>query len=366
MNFRSIINNTAIRIAAITIIAGGLIYLTLRMTIFEKDPILLLLNSVYNHYLALPEWIANQVFIFQDTGVQIRDHQFVFEQEGIFHTRYNRFIENWQSFLMYKRWSALILVLIWVNYSSIKRRILQSALFMLIHLIAVVLGLLMIGLIGPKMIQNFQLNYFSPTLAGNFVMLLLFSVLLHSNKHVIKFSVEKLGLNINLSNRRMNEVIVLLVFLMLLRDYLIPFIEYRPYVLFLLEVSRSISSVFGYEGYIVGDQLIGADGALALSKHCLGFMTTYLFAAMVYVTRPPGNLLFTLKYLLFGVTLIFLSNIARLVLVFIVAQGQNGYHRASVHHDVYNVGIYILIFGMWVVWFEMQRKRSATRHINYD
>ncbi len=360
MNFRSIISHSTLRIFTSTIVVSGIIYLLLRLTLFEKDPLLPFLISVYYHYLVIPEWIANQIFDILETGVIIRDHQFIFSREGIFHSRYSRFIENWQSFLIYKRWSVLILVLIWVNFSPIKRRIYQTLVFLFTHLFAVVFGLLLIGFLGPKLIQEFEWEYFSPTLAGNLVMLIFFSGILISNKGVIRYTIEKIGIRTNISDKKMNEIIVLLIFLMLLRDYFIPFIEYRPYVLFLLEISRIISSMFGYEGYIVGDQLVGDSGALALSKHCLGFMTIYLFTAMVYVTRPQGHPRFTLKYICIGVILVFISNIVRLVLVFIVAQGDNGYHRASVHHEVYNVGIYLLIFALWVVWFEILRKRSAT------
>lgn len=360
MDFRSIISNITFRIFALTIVVSGIIYLLLRLTLFDQDPLLPLLNDLYYHYLLIPEWIANQIFVAREAGVLIRDHQFVFEVEGTYQLRYSRFIDDWQKFLLHKRWSALILLLIWGNFSTWRRKVSQSLVFLVTHLFAVFLGLLLIGILGPKMIHDFRWDYFSPTLAGNFVMLILFSVILISNKGAIRHAIDKLGIRINVTDRKMNEIIVLLLFLMVLRDYLIPFIEYRPYVLFLLEISRLISSMFGYEGYIVGDQLVGATGALALSKHCLGFMTIYLFAAMVYLTRPGSNPLFTLKFIFIGFTFIFISNIARLVLVFIVAQGENGFHRASVHHEVYNAGIYVLIFGLWVVWFEILRKRSAS------
>ena len=79
---------------------------------------------------------------------------------------------------------------------------------------------------------------------------------------------------------------------------------------------------------------------------------------MVYLTRPGHLARISWIFIVAGTIFIFISNIARLVLVFVVAQGVNGYQRASMHHEIYNIGIYIFIFMMWVAWFEMIRRRS--------
>jgi hypothetical protein len=43
----------------------------------------------------------------------------------------------------------------------------------------------------------------------------------------------------------------------------------------------------------------------------------------------------------------------RLVLLFILVQGEDGLEVANYHHDIYNIIVYAIIFVLWVVWFEV-------------
>jgi exosortase/archaeosortase family protein len=264
---------------------------------------------------------------------------------------------------MHKRWSLVVLASIWLVIVPVKRKVWFTVLFVLVHLLSVVTGLYLMGVAGPKLVDEDTSFFLSPTLAGNLFLFVLLLNWVFFNKQEIRTTIQKTGIRVNMTNRRINEILISLFFLLLLRDYLIPFPEYKPYVRLILEITQWISSLFGFDGYIVGDQLIGSDGALALAKHCLGFMTMYVFASMVYLTRP-GHMTATAWWVITGGTiLIFISNIARLVLVFIVAQGENGYERASMHHEIYNVGIYIFIFMMWVAWFELLRRKKSETEI---
>ena len=49
---------------------------------------------------------------------------------------------------------------------------------------------------------------------------------------------------------------------------------------------------------------------------------------------------------------------------FVVAQGENGFERASRHHEIYNVGIYLVIFFMWVFWVELMRRKELPKDNN--
>ena len=103
--------------------------------------------------------------------------------------------------------------------------------------------------------------------------------------------ISRLGIKYQLSNRQVREIVILLFFFLVLREFLIPYFKYTPYVTLLLGITEHISSWFGHPGYIEGDQLIGEFGTLGLSKHCLGFMSFYLFASFVFLTREnlPGR-----------------------------------------------------------------------------
>jgi exosortase/archaeosortase family protein len=351
--------NKSVRIALLTDHSDlGLGYLFLRLMIFDLDPLIPFLNSLYMTYLFIPEWIANNLFSIINAGVSIEDHRLVYEQTGPYQESYSTFIDNWPKYLLHKLWSLLVMVAIWSILAPVKRKIQFTILFVLVHILSVVAGLYLMGVTGPKIVDADTVFFLTPTLAGNLLMFILFLIWVFINKKEIRNTLQKLGIRVKLSDRKMNEILAALFFLVLLRDYLIPFPEYRLYVRFLLEITQWIASLIGFEGYIVGDQLVGANGALALAKHCLGIMTMYVFASMVYLTRPGQLSRISWLFIAGGTFFIFISNIARLVLVFVVAQGENGYHRASMHHEIYNVGIYVFIFIIWIAWFEMIRRRS--------
>ncbi|MCF8380688.1 MAG: exosortase/archaeosortase family protein [Bacteroidales bacterium] len=351
MNIKNPFKNKAFKLSLIIAAILSLVYLVLRLAFFPSDPVLPFFNTVYLQYLYLPEALANQLFKLSDAGVIIKDHVFIFEGESVYQLARNNFFDNWQKFLLNKNWSLLILVLVWGTISPIKKKIIFSFLFLITHYFSVVSGMYLLGVTGPVLYEIKPSFFLSPTLIGTFLMYSLLSVWLFVSKNEILNTLQKIKINIKITNRKIIEILILFFFLLLLRSFVIAFFDFPHYVNFLLAITREISSIFGYYGYINGDQLIGENGALALSKHCLGFMSMFLFAALVYLTRLKNKRV-TWIFMLSGLGAIFLSNLIRLIAIFIVAQGENGFERANRHHEVYNVVIYVLIFVLWVVWFE--------------
>lgn len=359
MRFPKSFHNRSVRIVLISIILLSIIYVALRLVLFENDPILPFLNNMYYKYLLIPESIANYLFGLFEAKVQISNHRLIFENQAAYHIAYEKFLSNWSEYLSYKKWVALMLLLIWCKYSSFRKKALFSVLLAFTHLMSVIGGLLLLGIIGPRNIDEHTEFFLSPTLSGTFFFYIFILIWVLYSKNDIRRTISKIGLNLTISDRKLKEFLVLFFLFLVLKNYLIPFFAFKPYVLFLLEVSKYFAGLFGHEGYIIGDQLVGATGALALSKHCLGFMTMYIFASLIYLTRPDNKRLVTIKFITIGTVVIFIANLLRLILVFVVAQGENGYSKANLHHEIYNIAIYILIFLLWVLWFELiLRKRK--------
>ncbi len=352
MRFPKPLQNRSVKIVLISFLILSALYLILRIAFFENDPVLPFLKSVYHFYLFLPENIAGFIFDSAGTNVKIIDHHLVFDTQGAYHDSYSKYISNWPEYLFYKKWVVLILLLIWCTYSSFKRKSLFSILFVIVHIASMVGGLILLAIIGPRYIDEDTQFFLSPTLAGTLLFYLFVLFWVSTSKNDIRKTISKIGINLSISDRTFTEILSLFFLLLLLKDFLIPFFAFKPYVIFLLRVSQALAGLFGFEGYIIGDQLIGAAGALALSKHCLGFMTMYIFASLIFITRPDNRSI-TVKYMAIGTVAIFAANLLRLFLVFIVAQGENGYDRANLHHEIYNIAIYILIFLLWVLWFEV-------------
>lgn len=352
LNFQKLYANKPFKYFLFVAVFSCLVYIVLRLTVYSSDPLFPLLNSLLRTYLYVPEWIANLVFKSGNAGVIIKDQEFIFESKAAYHIAYSGYIENWPRYLLIKKLSALLLVLIWATISPIRKKIRYSLVFIITHMVSVAGGLYSLGVIYPRIIDDQTDFFLSPNLTGTLAMFILLVIWVMLNKKEIRNTLQKLVFNISLSDRKINEIIVLLFFLLLLSHYFIPFHDYKLYVHFLLEITRRIASIFSYDGYIDGDQLIGENGALALAKHCLGFTTMYVFASLVYLTRPAENRRRTWWYIIMGLIFLFVLNLVRLILVFIVAQGENGFERAEKHHEIYNVVIYVFIFALWVVWYE--------------
>lgn len=361
MDIRATLTNKTFRAYFITISSLGLLYVILRLFIFDQDPIFYLFRSLSKYYLYVPERIANAIFTKYADGIFFLDHKLIFTSNTDYFSHYKGFITNWQNLLLYKNWSLLALSLIWITFISIKQKIRYTLFFLFAHLFAVIAGLMFFGFLGPYFFSKRPESAFPPTLIGNMLIYCFIAFYIIQNRKDVIKSIKRLPVKVNLNARVLNEAMILLFAFFLLRSFIIPYFNFTPYVIFLLKTTATIAAPFGYSGYIIGDQLIGLNGALALSKHCLGFMTMFVFFAMVFITRPNLQRKKTNIFLFFGLTVLFGLNLLRLLLVFIVAQGENGFYRASLHHEIYNIAIYIVIFILWIVWFESMNRIRVSR-----
>lgn len=350
-----------VKISLIIAAIIGLVYLVLRLTIFPTEPLKSLLSAIYNGYLLIPEWLASQIFRLTDAGVTIENHAILFQNRTDYQVTYSNFIINWPKFLLYRNLSLLTLILIWFTIAPVRRKIIFTLLFLLAHIVSVTAGLYFLGVTGPNVFAVKQSLPLSPTLFGTLILYSISVIWILRNRQNIRLTIQKLPFSFEIANRTINEAVVLLFIFIALRSFFIPFFDYRPYVLFLLNITNEVTTWFGYSGVIDGDQLIGENGALALSKHCLGFMTMFVFASFTYLTRTKKRWVNWI-FILSGMVFLFIVNIVRLAAVFIVAQGENGFQRASTHHEMYNIAIYISIFVLWVIWLEFfvwKKKRRS-------
>jgi len=156
----------------------------------------------------------------------------------------------------------------------------------------------------------------------------------------------------------------------LLRNFFVSFFNYYAYIDFILSATKSVVFLFGYQAEINGPYLSGSNGGtLFMAKWCLGFITMFIFAAMVYLTRKDNKTCW--KYIFFGIVILHIFNIIRLSLLFIFVQSHDDNELIMDHHDMYNIVVYILIFVLWIIWFEKfiwssknPKKDKSTARIN--
>jgi len=328
-----------------------LIYVILGLFIFPNELGFSILGRLSQEYQNLVKEIGNRLFNYIDAGVIIKDQELVFFNNSSYQLSNYNSLSNWPKALLFRNWSILVMATIWLTGSPIRKKVLFSSLFLITHLISVVSGLYLLGIAGPAL-YNYKPDFILyPTIAGTFTMFGLLALWLKNSKNEIQRLLQKIKINNTLSDRKINEILIVFFFFLLLRSFIVPFFDFKPYANFLLVATNLIASIFDYNGIIEDVYLTGENGAIFIDKGCMAFVSLFVFAAIVYLTRLKNDKS-TWLYIVFGLFALQIINILRLTALFIVVQGENGFVRATKHHEIYNIIIYVIIFVLWVVWFE--------------
>jgi exosortase/archaeosortase family protein len=308
-----------------------IIFLTVRF--FNPEFISILLGPYYS----IAESLANYILKLLVDGTDIQNHKIIF-------TYYPK----------YFRWFAILLLSFWFAHSSLKKKVKFTFLLLLTHCFAVVIGLVKIG-IHPMFENSVFLSQLQPNAIGDIAMFSLFAVWLKHSISDIQIALEEIRFNFKLTEKRMNEILVVFFLYILLTDFLIPYLNFQYYIDLILKAVKLMVFVFGYLGEINGIQMSGSNGGtLIVDSSCLGFHTMFIFAAMVYLTRRENKT--SWKYILFGILLLHIVNILRLSLIFIFVQHNSDNELIHAYHDILSIVVYLLIFVSWIIWFEKFNK----------
>lgn len=305
-----------------------IIFLTVRF--FNPEFISILLDPYYS----IAESLANNIIKLLVDGIDIQNHKIIF-------TAYPK----------YFRWSAILLLSFWFANSSLKKKVKYTFLLLFTHFFAVVSGLVIIAGIRPIFENSVFLSHLHPNIIGDIAMFTLFTVWVKHSISDIELALEEIGFNFKLTEKKINEILVVFFLYLLLTHFIIPYLNFSYYVDLLLKAIKSVVFVFGYLAEINEISISGPNGGtLIVDNSCLGFHTMFIFAAMVYLTRRDYKT--SWKYISFGIIIFHLVNILRLSLIFIFAQSHNDNKQLKEHHDVLSIVVYLLILILWIIWFE--------------
>ncbi len=67
-------------------------------------------------------------------------------------------------------------------------------------------------------------------------------------------------------------------------------------------------------------------------------------------------------FLPLGIVLIHLSNLARIILLYVVAVGYQHYFY-YVHKYVFTAAIYAMVFALWIVWVKINGERKEAKAV---
>ncbi len=351
MKLKQLLVNKLYRRLVIILGALLIVILGLRIAGIDSHALAGLIEVLMGPYLFLVESVANFFIGIIVDGVSIQDHVILNNTYEAYFAKNEDLVTNWRTYLLFLKWTAFLLFSIWIIKTDLKRKLLFSGLLVLVHFFAVSSGLIMLAAIGPKIVIVESLSQLRPHLPGALAMFGLFALWIRKNRAEIALTIKIVLPKAKIDDKKVRELMVIFLIFILLKSFLIPYFPFYTYIDMLLTLTQALVGAFGFNSEINGPYLIGdSGGTLFMAKWCLGFITMFVFSSVVYVTRRNNRSAWI--FILSGVVVLHIFNIIRLAVLFIFVQSHDDSQLVMDHHDLYSIVVYLLIFLMWIFWFE--------------
>ncbi|MBN2486833.1 MAG: hypothetical protein JXB34_12735 [Bacteroidales bacterium] len=345
---------------AVSVFFVLLAYIILSQKFFETDPLIAVLQHLFAWYIKLAESAANGLLALTGSNAHIENHKIIFGAFNRYQSTIPQIIENWTNYILFKKWSLAILLTIWLTSIKVVEKIKFSFVFAGVHFLSVLSGLLIISAIGPLAVDPESPSQLNPNTVGALAMITLLVVWVKKHKEGIYRSLETIGIKYRLSDYKINQLIVVFYLFSILKNFIVPYFNFYSYIHFLLGLTKATVALFGYHAEIDGIFLRGGAGNLYMAKWCLGLVTMYVFAAMVYLTGTDKKVKWL--YIALGIVFLHILNIVRLAVLFMFIQHNNA-ALAHNHHGIYNIVFYTIVFILWVIWIEKFVLRTNNKKI---
>jgi exosortase family protein XrtF len=134
------------------------------------------------------------------------------------------------------------------------------------------------------------------------------------------------------------------------------------------EVTRQTSKVLNLLGYHTAADGNTQGPTAFLSNDVKVILTTYegcnginvMIVFVAFLAAFGGALKKLSWFLPLGMVLIHLSNLARIVLLYVVAVGYHHYFY-YVHKYVFTAAIYVMVFALWIVWVRINGNQKEAK-----
>jgi exosortase/archaeosortase family protein len=171
-----------------------------------------------------------------------------------------------------------------------------------------------------------------------------------NNKKSILSSLSNLPINTTQVEKKIIEIFVIIYIYVIVIEFSANYFDFNLLIDLIFKSSQKILSLLGYKAVVEPSLLIGENGSIFMAPACLGFRTMFLFASIVYLTGNDNKTRWI--YIIFGLLFLFVANIMRFVFLFIHIQKHGDYVLAMNLHDMYNYITYLIVFVLWIIWFE--------------
>ena len=291
-------------------------------------------------YLSFLEGIINRLHAAIGTGVHIEGHSVYVHGE---------FAADLDDGYLLKKWTLLLLLVFWITPVNLRPRLMYTGCLIIVHPFG---SLINIGLTSYLLLfisYDEAAAYIGRTPFVLIMLTFLTTWIWRNRKNIFSSKISK-QFRLEFLEPRLPQLFIVLLIFVLLSNLFLGSFKYTFWIEFLFRLSAGVLHLLGYIASVESQLLVGEYGSIRLAKSCLGLNTMLLFASIVYFTGKDGWVKWL--YILGGIVLLNLLNIARFVLIFLHIQKNQGYVTELNTHDLYNSLIYGIIFIMWIVWFE--------------
>jgi len=320
----------------------GLIYIILRLLVFDEDPIIPFLQNFSYYWLGWAENLASVILDKLELEYYIKDHQIFYQGESLYDIHPN---------FLSRKFLLGLLIMIWLFPVGIRNQLPGTIILLVLHLGFTSIDLVILLSRATQATVTDHSAFLVAQTPLVLMMISFFSFWILKFRTKIYPSLEKLKINVDFIERKLPDILVIIYIYGFLNNFILGWFDYFSWIQFLFYRSAEILAWFDYDAEVYMTYLIGQNGSIYMEKGCLGFGTMALFGMVVFLTAD--NVKRWWIYVIAGIVFLNIVNILRFVFLFIHIQKNNGYALAMDVHDMYNLIIYAVVFILWVLWFEL-------------
>lgn len=316
-----------------------LVYLAIKLIFPGTDLFIPFLTYISHPVLIFIEKIGNTVFQWTGSSLSIENH-------GI--SNHGVPVDGFSTQIMFKKVILFYIIMLWLTRSTIYNKLLFTGLYLILGILSAAAYIIA----GAN--ETVYSSQSSVLVSGTYSIVLLslntsMFIWYQMNKRLWDENPSVSSRFTKLLEKKLPDIINILyayaIFYFLL-NYLGP----RIWIDFILKTSQSLLALLGFDALVENEYLIGNNGSISMYLGCLGGVTMFLFAAVVYLTGNKKNRGWA--FIILGLIILNVANIVRIILVFVHLQNHGDYMLATDIHDLYNYITYSIVFILWVIWFE--------------
>ncbi len=339
MKLKVILHNRKINIVVASILILLIAYIVFKFTFSGPDPFIKFLSYITRPYLFLVEKFANKIFHWTGSPLSIQNHSLSLN---------GKLIDGFTTQIMYKKITVFYILVLWLTRAASWKKICFTGIYLVLSFLSASFYILTAAYSVTGYTNNASIILATHGIVFfymNTIMLVWYFI----NRKSWFDSPSNISNIIKLLERKLLDIIIIFYGYSII-TFALGFFKFRLYIGLLLKSSQGILGLLGYDAVVEPYLLIGNNGSISVYRTCLGFMTMFLFAALVYITdneRKRGW-----RYIILGLLILNLLNILRIVLLFVHIQKHGDYILTMDVHDIYNYIFYFIVFVLWVIWFE--------------